>query len=92
MGLTLRLGPDYLDGLQADLVFRTPGMHPQTPALCRLRESGAEITSEMEIFFSCCPCPIIAVTGSRRKNHHHHADRGDAPGRRPHRLAGRQHR
>ena len=67
MGLTLRLGPDYLDGLQADLVFRTPGMHPQTPALCRLRESGAEITSEMEIFFSCCPCPIIAVTGSDGK-------------------------
>ena len=64
-GLTLRTGPDYLDGLTADVVFRTPGMHPAI--LAPLRQAGAEITSEMEIFFQCCPCPIIAVTGSDGK-------------------------
>ncbi len=26
-GLELRLGPGYLDRLEADVVFRTPGMH-----------------------------------------------------------------
>ncbi len=66
-GLTLKVGPGYLEDLQADVVFRTPGMHPDTPALVALREQGAEITSEMEIFFECCPCPIIAVTGSDGK-------------------------
>ena len=39
-GCHLRLGEDYLAGLQADVVFRTPGMHPGNPAICRLREQG----------------------------------------------------
>ncbi len=67
MGAELRLGETYLDDLQADIVFRTPGMHPDIPALVKLRESGAVITSEMEAFFAVCPCKIIAVTGSDGK-------------------------
>ncbi len=67
LGCALQVGEDYLDDLEADVVFRTPGMHPGNPALTTLRERGAEITSEMEVFFACCPCPIIAVTGSDGK-------------------------
>lgn len=67
LGCKLSLGPGYLDGIQADVVFRTPGMHPGNPALGKLRENGAEITSEMEEFFELCPCGIIAVTGSDGK-------------------------
>ncbi len=67
MGCTLRTGEDYLDGLEADLVYRTPGMHPNHPALERLRQSGAQITSEMADFFRLCPCSILAVTGSDGK-------------------------
>ena len=66
-GCHLRLGEDYLAGLQADVVFRTPGMHPGNPAICRLREQGAEITSEMDVFFRVAPCHLIAVTGSDGK-------------------------
>ncbi len=66
-GCQLRLGEGYLDDLQADLVFRTPGMHPGNPALTALKERGAEVTSEMEVFFRLCPCQIIAVTGSDGK-------------------------
>ena len=66
-GCTLRVGDGYLDDLQADLVFRTPGMHPENPALVKLRENGAEVTSEMEVFFEVCPCILIAVTGSDGK-------------------------
>ena len=66
-GAVLQVGAGYLDGLTADIVFRTPGMHPNIPALCQLRESGARITSEMEAFFDVCPCPILAVTGSDGK-------------------------
>ena len=67
LGCKLCLGEGYLDGLSADLVFRTPGMHPDNPALAALRENGAEVTSEMEVFFECCPCTILAVTGSDGK-------------------------
>ncbi len=66
-GCQLRVGDTYLDGLSAELVFRTPGMHPENPALVALRDGGAKITSEMEVFFELCPCKIIAVTGSDGK-------------------------
>ena len=66
-GCILQVGENYLDGLEADLVFRTPGMHPGNPAITALRESGAVITSEMEVFFELCPCRILAVTGSDGK-------------------------
>ena len=66
-GCVLRTGEDYLQNLSADLVFRTPGMHPANPALEQLRATGAEVTSEMEIFFELCPCTILAVTGSDGK-------------------------
>ena len=67
MGCTLQVGEQYLEGLQADVVFRTPGMHPGNPALVALQQQGAHITSEMEAFFQLCPCPILAVTGSDGK-------------------------
>ena len=66
-GAKLSLGDTYLDGLQADVVFRTPGMHPENPGLVALREKGAVITSEMDVFFALCPCKILAVTGSDGK-------------------------
>ncbi|MBQ7767633.1 MAG: UDP-N-acetylmuramoyl-L-alanine--D-glutamate ligase [Oscillospiraceae bacterium] len=67
LGCKLQVGESYLDDLSADLVFRTPGMHPGNPALEGLRQNGAEVTSEMEIFFELCPCRILAVTGSDGK-------------------------
>ncbi len=67
LGCRLSLGDTYLDNIEADIVFRTPGMHPGNPALAALREGGAEITSEMEVFFEVCPCQILAVTGSDGK-------------------------
>ena len=66
-GCRLRLGDDYLEKVEADIVFRTPGMHPANPAIEALRNRGAEITSEMEVFFEVCPCTILAVTGSDGK-------------------------
>ena len=45
-GCELRVGEGYMDGLDADVVFRTPGMHPGNPALEALRAKGAQVTSE----------------------------------------------
>lgn len=66
-GCKLRVGDNYLDGVEADVLFRTPGMHPGNPAIQALREKGAYVTSEMEVFFEVCPCHLIAVTGSDGK-------------------------
>ena len=66
-GCRLSLGDTYLDGIQADVVFRTPGMHPGNPAIEGLRAKGAKITSEMEVFFELCRCHTIAITGSDGK-------------------------
>ena len=66
-GCKLHVGETYLDGVEADIVFRTPGMHPANPAIEALRARGAEVTSEMEDFFEACPCTLLAVTGSDGK-------------------------
>ena len=66
-GCKLRCGDTYLEGVEADVLFRTPGMHPGNPAIRGLAEKGAYVTSEMEVFFEVCPCNLIAVTGSDGK-------------------------
>ncbi len=67
LGCKLSLGDTYLDNVEADVVFRTPGMHPGHPAIEALWSRGATITSEMDVFFEVCPCRLIGVTGSDGK-------------------------
>lgn len=67
MGCRLHLGELFYQDMEADVAFRTPGMHPNSPAVEALRNAGAVITSEMEAFFQVCPCDKIAVTGSDGK-------------------------
>lgn len=67
MGCKLHLGEDFYKDMTAEVAFRTPGMHPDSPAVRHLREAGAAITSEMAAFFEVCPCRIIAITGSDGK-------------------------
>ena len=66
-GAKLCLGESYLDSLTQDLIFRTPGLMPFDPHLEVAKKNGSTVTSEMEVFFSLCPCRIIAVTGSDGK-------------------------
>ena len=66
-GAELILGEDYLSDIKADIVFRSPGTPFYKEELCRLRERGVVLTSEMEVFFDLCPCQTIAVTGSDGK-------------------------
>ena len=67
MGAELKLGADYLEDLDQDVIFRTPGLMPFDPHLEAAKARGCLVTSEMEVFMSLCPCPIIAVTGSDGK-------------------------
>ena len=67
LGAKLRLGEDYLENLHEELIFRTPGLMPFDDHLVKAREQGSIVTSEMEVFFSLCPCRVFAVTGSDGK-------------------------
>lgn len=68
LGIQLSLGENYLSGLQgAYLIMRTPGFEFYTKELQDAKAAGSIVTSEMELFFRFCPCPIVAVTGSDGK-------------------------
>ncbi len=67
LGVTLKLGENYLDDLTGELIFKTPGMRYDHPALVQAVAKGSKLTSEMEVFFELCPCTKIAVTGSDGK-------------------------
>ena len=66
-GCRLKLGGDYLADLTEDVIFRTPGLRPDVPEIAAAVARGSVLTSEMEVFFDVCPCPLIAVTGSDGK-------------------------
>lgn len=63
-GVELRLGPDYLDELDVDIIFRTPGMKFDMPELCEARSRGIAVTSEMEVFFDLCPAKFTPSQGA----------------------------
>ena len=60
-------GDGYLDGIEADILYRSPGLRPDLPGITAAVGKGARLTSEMEAFFSVCPCHLVAVTGSDGK-------------------------
>lgn len=66
-GIKLSLGNTYIDNIEADFVFRSPGIRNDIPQFQKALENGAVLCSEMELFFELCPCNIIAITGSDGK-------------------------
>ncbi|MFH0943056.1 MAG: UDP-N-acetylmuramoyl-L-alanine--D-glutamate ligase [Candidatus Beckwithbacteria bacterium] len=50
-----------------DLIFRSPGFYRLNPMLTLAQKQGTVITSTTKLFFQLCPCPIIAVTGTKGK-------------------------
>ncbi len=67
LGVTLRCGAEYLQRLDGELIYRTPGLRPDHPAIAAAVARGAELRSEMEDFLAVCPCRVLAVTGSDGK-------------------------
>ena len=60
MGVAFVTGADYLQKAagRCDLSARR-GMYFNHPRLRELMKAGAAVTSELELFMQCCPCPII---------------------------------
>ena len=66
-GVNFVCGEGYLSGIDADVIFKAPGLRYDLPEISEAVEKGAVLTSEMEQFFEDCPCKIIGVTGSDGK-------------------------
>lgn len=62
-GVVFVCGEKYLERVEGDVIFRSPGIHPAI-----LQGRASLLTSEAEAFFAVSPCPIIGVTGSDGKS------------------------
>jgi len=51
-----------------DTVVISPGIKPGTDAWKLAHQRGAEVISDIELFYRLCPCPIVAVTGTDGKS------------------------
>ena len=66
-GVTFVSGEGYLDRLDGDYIFRSPGIRPDLPQIRAAEKNGSVLTCEMEQFLARCPCPVIGITGSDGK-------------------------
>lgn len=66
-GVTFVTGEAYLDVIDADVIFRSPGIRPDKGGIPAALARGAFLTSEMELFFAMTKARILAVTGSDGK-------------------------
>ncbi len=66
-GIKFVSGEQYLDHIDADFIFRSPGIRDDHEGIVRAVENGAYLTSEMELFFELTPAVIIGITGSDGK-------------------------
>ncbi len=67
-GVTLICGENYLENITEDIVFRSPGIRFDKPSLIEAAKRGAEITSEMQLYFDITPARTIGITGSDGKS------------------------
>jgi len=66
-GVNFILGEGYLDDIYEDVIFRSPGIRPDTGSIPEAVRRGAVLTSEMEYFLSLTKAYVIAITGSDGK-------------------------
>lgn len=65
----LFLGQNYLNAItNFETIVRSPGIPAHLPILQEARESGKNITSATNLFFSECPGTIIGITGTKGKS------------------------
>ena len=73
LGAKLICGAEYLESLAElphptrTVIFRSPGVRPDLPAIQAAVDAGAILTSEMELFLLMTPAKVIAITGSDGK-------------------------
>ena len=71
LGARLRLGEAYLEGLDQDVIFRTPACTPATPPWRRPGPGGGGHLGDGAVL-PPVPLPPDRCDGQRRQDHHHH--------------------
>ncbi len=66
-GVKFITGEKYLDAIDADIIFRSPGIRPDYSGIKNAVLGGAELTSEMELFIELTPAAVFGITGSDGK-------------------------
>ena len=66
-GVKFITGEKYLEKIDADIIFRSPGIRPDYQGIVEAVSGGAELTSEMELFIELTPATVLGVTGSDGK-------------------------
>ncbi len=66
-GVKFVCGATYLDTIDADIIFRSPGIRPDYDGIVEAVKNGAKLTSEMELFLELTPAFVFAITGSDGK-------------------------
>lgn len=55
------------ENIEEQIIFRSPGIRPDKKGIERAIDSGAELTSEMELFLKLVPARTFGITGSDGK-------------------------
>lgn len=50
-----------------DIIVRSPGIRLNSEIIQKALKEGKTVTSQTQLFFDLCPCPIIGVTGTKGK-------------------------
>lgn len=56
------------DFAQASILIVNPAVGPENRYITMARKAGAVITSQIELFFQCCPAQIVGITGANGKS------------------------
>ncbi|MDR1260661.1 MAG: UDP-N-acetylmuramoyl-L-alanine--D-glutamate ligase [Oscillospiraceae bacterium] len=67
LGVECRIGANYLEKIDAEVYFRSPGIAFNSEFINGIRNAEKVVTSELELFFELCAGAIIGVTGSEGK-------------------------
>ncbi len=67
LGVKTITGDNYLDDIDEDVLFLSPGVKQFMPQVEKAKENGVYITTEMQEFLRLCPCTTIGVTASDGK-------------------------
>ena len=66
-GVRFVSGDNCFDSIDADVIFRSPGIRPDADGILGAIGKGAVLTSEIEMLLSMTPAATFAITGSDGK-------------------------
>ncbi len=66
-GVHFVCGSGYLDNLDGEVIFRSPGIRPDEKGIRDAAARGAILSSEMELFLAMTDASVFAITGSDGK-------------------------